>query len=209
MTPPGLAFVAANDAGAHGAQDGRPAHALLGLDLPRGRDPLPEVLRHAARAPAVRPAQGASTCCSPRGLENAIRRHALLAEATRAARGQVGRGPGAGLQHRQSGRAGQLDHLRPDAGSRSRSRCSTTAATSAAWCWASASANSPARPSAFAHMGHVYNAPMVLGTLGAVEMGLQALRIRTALAASRLRWITSAARWRRRGAVFLIRKHAE
>ena len=45
-------------AGARGAQDGRPAHALLGLDLPRGRDPLPEVLRHAARAPAVRPAQG-------------------------------------------------------------------------------------------------------------------------------------------------------
>ena len=40
------------------AQDGRPAHALLGLDLPRGRDPLPEVLRHAAGAPAVRPAQG-------------------------------------------------------------------------------------------------------------------------------------------------------
>ena len=61
MTPPGLAFVAANERARTHPQVGRAAHPLLGLDLPRGRDPLPEVLRHAARAPAVRPAQGAST----------------------------------------------------------------------------------------------------------------------------------------------------
>ena len=44
---------------ARGPQDGRPAHALLGLDRPRGRSALPEIRRHAARAPAVRPAPGA------------------------------------------------------------------------------------------------------------------------------------------------------
>ncbi len=49
-----------------------------------------------------------------------------------------------------------------------------------------------------AHMGHT-NAPMVLGTLGAVEMGLKALAIpHGSPAASRRRSSISAARWRPR-----------
>ena len=47
MTPPGLGFVAANDR-ARDSQEGRPAHALLGLDRPRGRAALPEIRRHTA-----------------------------------------------------------------------------------------------------------------------------------------------------------------
>ena len=63
-----------------GAQDGRHALALLGLDLARGRAALPEICRHAARASAVRAARRArpdlrrrarqrvhaATACSPR-----------------------------------------------------------------------------------------------------------------------------------------------
>ena len=44
-----------------------------------------------------------------------------------------------------------------------------------------------------AHMGHV-NAPMVLGSLGAVEMALQAQKCPMAAAASRRRWPISARR---------------
>ena len=66
MTPPGLGFVAANDAGARGPQDGGPAHALLGLDRPRGRRALPEILP--ARRPSICCSACArrSTCCSPK-----------------------------------------------------------------------------------------------------------------------------------------------
>ena len=118
MTPPGLAFVAANARAREVHKTAEPAHALLGLDLPRGRDPLPEVLRHAARAPAVRPAQGASTCCWPRG--SSTRSAATRCWPRRRARPwPSGPRAGAGLQHPQPGRARQLDHLHPHAGPRS------------------------------------------------------------------------------------------
>ena len=46
-------------AGARRPPEGRPAHALLGLDVSAGRGALPEVRRHAAGAPALRAPQGA------------------------------------------------------------------------------------------------------------------------------------------------------
>jgi hypothetical protein len=49
----------------------------------------------------------------------------------------------------------------------------TIATTNAVSCLALASVNCPAR---FSDMGHV-NAPMILGILGVVEVGLNALRI--------------------------------
>ncbi len=61
-------------------------------------------------------------------------------------------------------------------GPRPRSRCAITATTSAAWCSASASATCTEKRSASPIWGHV-NAPMILGTLGAIEMGLKALGI--------------------------------
>ena len=111
------------------------------------------------------------------GLENVFRRHRLLAEATRRAVGQVGGGAGDRLQHLRAGGALQLGHgVHHAQGRRAAAAASTTAATSAAWCWAAGSARSRARRFRIAHMGHV-NAPMVLGTLGVVEMGLEALGI--------------------------------
>ena len=59
MVPPGLGFVAARPSCARGPQKGGAAHAVLGLDRPRGAGALQEICRHAARTPVVRPAPGA------------------------------------------------------------------------------------------------------------------------------------------------------
>ena len=55
-------------------------------------------------------------------------------------------------------------------------RCSATARKNAAWCSAPGSATSQGQAFRIAHMGHV-NAPMVLGTLGVIEVALNALDI--------------------------------
>ena len=118
MTPPGLAFVAANERAhaAHQKADLRtrywdwtfrqgqahyqkyggtpPQHLLFGL-----RKALDLLLAE--------------------GLEHAARRHALLAEATRQAVGPVGGGRRARLERHPSRGARQLHHLRAHAGPRS------------------------------------------------------------------------------------------
>ena len=176
MTPPGLAFVAANERARAVHKIGRPAHALLGLDLPRGRDPLPEILRHAAGAPAVRPAQGHRHAQGGGPATHAIRRHALLAEATRAAVAKWAEGQVLAFNiANPAERANSITCVLMQ-GRDPRAAARLHAATSAAWCWASAWASSSGKAFRIAHMGHT-NAPMVLGTLGAVEMGLKALGI--------------------------------
>ena len=97
MTPPGLGFVAANDAGARGAQDGRPAHALLGLDRPRGRR---STTRNTAGTPPEHLLFGlrqALDMLFAEGLENVFRRHRLLAEAVRRAVGVWSEGQAIGF----------------------------------------------------------------------------------------------------------------
>ena len=132
---------------ARGAQDGRPAHALLGLDRPRGRAALPEIRRHAARAPAVRPAPGARHAVRGRAGER-------LPPPPAAGRGgaprrrRLGGGPGDRLQHHRARRALRHRHPRADATATIPRRCAPTATRNAAWCWARASASSPARRSA-------------------------------------------------------------
>ena len=59
MTPPGLGFTAAGPRAREAHKNADLVHALLGLDVPRGRAALPQVLRHAAGAPAVRAARRA------------------------------------------------------------------------------------------------------------------------------------------------------
>ena len=80
MTPPGLGFTAAGPRAREAHKTANLRHALLGLDVPRGRGALPQILRHAAGAPAVRAARRArhdlrrragercftATACSPR-----------------------------------------------------------------------------------------------------------------------------------------------
>ena len=143
MTPPGLAFVAANERAhaAHQKADLRtrywdwtfrqgqahyqkyggtpPQHLLFGL-----RKALDLLLAE--------------------GLEHAARRHALLAEATRQAVGRwaEGRVLDFNVRHAAERANSVTTILMPDRDPR---RCSTTAATSAAWSWAWASAICRAR----------------------------------------------------------------
>ena len=120
------------------------------------------------------------------GLDNVFRRHRLLAEATRRAVGVWARRAGDRLQRRRSRseRSDTVTTVVTHGRRRARSRWSITAATSAAWCSAVRSARSEGKGFRIAHMGHV-NAPMMLGTLGVVEIGpRRRSACRTARAAS-------------------------
>jgi alanine-glyoxylate transaminase / serine-glyoxylate transaminase / serine-pyruvate transaminase len=174
MTPPGLAFVAGNQR-AHAAhqkadlrtrywdwtfRDGEahyqkyggtpPEHLLFGL-----RKALDLLLAE--------------------GLDHAARRHALLAEATRQAVARWAEGTVLAINATQPAeRANSITCvLTPDRNPQPlldycRNRCGVVLGVGIG----------PLSGRAFriAHMGHV-NAPMVIGTLGAVEMGLTALGI--------------------------------
>jgi alanine-glyoxylate transaminase/serine-glyoxylate transaminase/serine-pyruvate transaminase len=174
MTPPGLAFVAANERAhaAHQKADLRtrywdwtfrqgeahyqkyggtpPEHLLFGL-----RKALELLLAE--------------------GLEHAARRHALLAEATRQAVGRWAEGGALTLNATHPAeRANSITCvLTPDLNPQPlldycRNKCGVVLGVGIG----------PFSGQAFriAHMGHV-NAPMVIGALGAVEMGLAALGI--------------------------------
>ena len=174
MTPPGLAFVAANDranavhqkadlrtrywdwtfrqGAAHYQKYGGtpPEHLLFGL-----RKALDLLLAE--------------------GLDHAVRRHALLAEATRRAVGRwVEKGALAFNITRAEERANSITTiLTPDRDPGSlrdycRENCGVVLGTGIG--------ELSGKAFRIAHMGHV-NAPMVIGTLGAVEMGLTALGI--------------------------------
>ncbi|HEY7204381.1 MAG TPA: aminotransferase class V-fold PLP-dependent enzyme [Methylomirabilota bacterium] len=174
MTPPGLAFVAGNERAhaAHQKADLRtrywdwtfrngeahyqkyggtpPEHLLFGL-----RKALDLLLAE--------------------GLDHAARRHALLAEATRRAVARWAESQAVAINATQATeRADSITCvLTPDRNPQPlldycRTRCGVVLGVGIG----------PLSGRAFriAHMGHV-NAPMVIGTLGAVEMGLTALGI--------------------------------
>ncbi|MET0850088.1 MAG: aminotransferase class V-fold PLP-dependent enzyme [Candidatus Rokuibacteriota bacterium] len=174
MTPPGLAFVATNERGhaAHQKADLRtrywdwtfrqgeahyqkyggtpPEHLLFGL-------------------------RKALDLLFAEGLEHAARRHALLAEATRQAVGRWAEGGALAINATEPGeRANSITCvLTPDRTPQPlldycRYKCGVVLGMGIG----------PFSGRAFriAHMGHV-NAPMAIGALGAIEMGLAALGI--------------------------------
>ena len=98
---------------ARGAQEGGPAHALLGLDRPRGRPALPEIRRHAARASAVRPARGDGHAVC-RGSRQRVPPPPAAGRGGAPRRRHLGRGPGDRLQHRRAQRALRHGHRRAD-----------------------------------------------------------------------------------------------
>ena len=174
MTPPGLAFTAANERAhaAHQKADLRTRYwdwtfRQGEVHYQKYGGTPPEHLLFGLRA--------ALDLLQAEGLEAAARRHALLAEATRRAVGRWAEGGVLGFNVTAPAERGNsvttvlvqgreprplLDYCRE--------RCGVVLGVGIG--------DLSGKAFRIAHMGHV-NAPMVLGTLGAVEIGLQALKI--------------------------------
>ncbi|WP_421994361.1 pyridoxal-phosphate-dependent aminotransferase family protein [Reyranella sp.] len=174
MTPPGLGFVAANDRA-------RERHRKAGLRTPywdwTDREGDQHYQKYAGTPPEhlLFGLRQALDLLFEEGLENAFRRHRLLAEAVRRAVGIWAEGQAIGF-----------NIIEPA------ERCDTVTAVLAkgfdpetlrAYCDRNCGVilghgigELSGKAFRIAHMGHV-NAPMVLGLLGVIEMALEALRI--------------------------------
>ncbi|MGE0766728.1 MAG: alanine--glyoxylate aminotransferase family protein [Hyphomicrobiaceae bacterium] len=174
MTPPGLAFVAAS-------KRAKAAHQTAGLrtfywDWTLRDGPVsyqkycgtpPEHLLFALRK--------AMDILFAEGQENAFRRHALLAEATRRAVSKWAEGQVLAFNVTEpSERSASVTNVLVQGQSPqpildyARDKCGVTLGVGLG--------DLTGKAFRIAHMGHT-NAPMVIGTLGAVEMALKALKI--------------------------------
>jgi alanine-glyoxylate transaminase / serine-glyoxylate transaminase / serine-pyruvate transaminase len=174
MTPPGLAFVAAND-------KARQVHKSAGLRTLYWDWTFREGEVHYQKYCGTPPEhllfglRKAIDMLKEEGLPNVIRRHALLAEATRAAvakwaEGQVLAINIANPVERSNSITCVLMQGRDPKPllDYARDKCGVVLGVGLG--------DLGGKAFRIAHMGHC-NAPMVLGTLGAVEMGLKALGI--------------------------------
>jgi alanine-glyoxylate transaminase / serine-glyoxylate transaminase / serine-pyruvate transaminase len=174
MTPPGLAFVAAN-------ARARKAHETAGLRTLYWDWTFREGEVHYHKYCGTPPEhllfglRKALDLLLEEGLEAAIRRHALLAEATRAAVAKWAEGQVLAFNiAKEAERANSVTCVLMQEGDPERLRdycrdkCGVVLGIGLGAL--------DGKAFRIAHMGHV-NAPMVLGTLGAVEMGLIALGV--------------------------------
>ena len=174
MTPPGLAFVAANDRA-------RAVHKTAGLRTFYWDWSLREGEIHYQKYCGTPPEhllfglRKALDLLKEEGLANAIRRHALLAGATRAAVAKWAEGRVLAFNiSNPAERANSITNILVEGRdprpllAYTRDKCGVVLGVGLG--------ELEDRAFRIAHMGHT-NAPMVLGTLGAVEMGLQALAI--------------------------------
>jgi alanine-glyoxylate transaminase/serine-glyoxylate transaminase/serine-pyruvate transaminase len=174
MTPPGLSFVAANDRA-------REAHKKAGLRTPywdwTDRDGEMHYQKYAGTPPEhlLFALRQALDLLFSEGLENAINRHRLLAEAVRRAVGVWSEGQAIGFNIIEPGERSDsvtcvlTNGYDPEA---VRGYCNKKCGVILGHGIGELSG----KAFRVAHMGHV-NAPMVLGTLGAIEMALAALAI--------------------------------
>jgi alanine-glyoxylate transaminase/serine-glyoxylate transaminase/serine-pyruvate transaminase len=174
MTPPGLAFVAAGPRA-------RKAHETAGLRTLYWdwtfRDGEVHYQKYCGTPPEhlLFGLRKALDLLLAEGLEAAIRRHTLLAEATRAAVSRWAEGQVLAFNiAKEAERANSVTCVLMQGGDPEllrdycRDRCGVVLGIGLGAL--------DGKAFRIAHMGHV-NAPMVLGTLGAVEMGLIALGI--------------------------------
>jgi alanine-glyoxylate transaminase/serine-glyoxylate transaminase/serine-pyruvate transaminase len=174
MTPPGLAFVAANDRA-------RAVHRSAGLRTHYWDWTFREGEIHYQKYCGTPPEhllfalRKALDLIKEEGLANAIRRHALLAGATRAAVGKWAEARALAFNIlRPAERANSITNILLEGHDPrrllryTREKCGVVLGVGLGAL--------EDRAFRIAHMGHT-NAPMVLGTLGAVEMGLKALAI--------------------------------
>jgi alanine-glyoxylate transaminase/serine-glyoxylate transaminase/serine-pyruvate transaminase len=174
MTPPGLAFVAAN-------ARARKVHETAGLRTLYWDWSFREGEVHYQKYCGTPPEhllfalRKALDLLLAEGLDNAIRRHALLAEATRSAVAKWAEGEALALNiESPAQRANSVTCVNTQGFDPTplltycREKCGVTLGVGLGAL--------DGKGFRIAHMGHV-NAPMMLGTLGVVEMGLNALGI--------------------------------
>ena len=174
MTPPGLGFVAANDRA-------REIHKTAGLRTPywdwTDREGDQHYQKYAGTPPEhlLFGVRQALDMLLEEGLENVFLRHRLLAEAVRRAVGIWGEGQAIGFNIVEPGERSDtvttvlVNGHDPEA---LRAYCSEKCGV----VLGQGIGQLAGKAIRIAHMGHV-NAPMVLGTLSVVEMGLAALSI--------------------------------
>ncbi|MGH6717053.1 MAG: pyridoxal-phosphate-dependent aminotransferase family protein, partial [Bradyrhizobium sp.] len=175
MTPPGLSFVAANDRA-------QAVHRTAGLRTPywdwTEREGVEHYRKYAGTAPVhlLFALRQAIDMLLAEGLDNVFTRHRLLAEAVRRAVAVWAEGQVLGFNIAEAGERSDTvttvlmaegydpAHLHRYC----KEKCGVVLGVGIG----------DLHGAAFriAHMGHV-NAPMILGTLGVVEVGLNALRI--------------------------------
>jgi alanine-glyoxylate transaminase/serine-glyoxylate transaminase/serine-pyruvate transaminase len=175
MTPPGLGFVAANDRA-------REVHKKAGLRTPywdwTERDGPEHYRKYAGTAPVhlLFALRQALEMLFEEGLPNIFLRHRLLAEAVRRAVGKWSEGQVLGFNITEPAERSNTvttvtvaEGYDPKALQRyCNEKCGVVLGNGIG--------DLSGRAFRIAHMGHV-NAPMVLGTLGVIEVGLNALAI--------------------------------
>jgi alanine-glyoxylate transaminase / serine-glyoxylate transaminase / serine-pyruvate transaminase len=175
MTPPGLGFVAASPRA-------RKLHETADLRSPywdwTSREGEQHYQKYAGTPPEhlLFALRAALDILLAEGLENAIRRHALLAEAVRRAVGVWSEGGALAFNIAAAAkRSATVTTVLMQGGHEAkplldycRERCGVTIGI--------AIGDLSGKGFRIAHMGHI-NAPMVLGTLGVIEVGLKALKI--------------------------------
>ena len=174
MTPPGLAFVTASD-------KARAVHQKAGMRTMYWdwtfRDGEVSYHKYCGTPPEhlLFALRKSLDLIFNEGLENAWTRHALLAEATRRAVGRWSEGQVLAFNvEEQASRSNSVTNvivkhdLAPRIIGYAREKCGVVLGVGLG--------DLAGKAIRIAHMGHT-NAPMVLGTLGAVEMALKALKI--------------------------------
>ena len=174
MTPPGLGFVAANDRA-------RAVHKKANLRTPywdwTEREGSEHYRKYAGTAPVhlLFALRKAIDILHVEGLENAHLRHRLLAEAVRRAVGVWAEGQVLGFNIAEAGERSNtvttvtMNGHDPAALQRyCKEKCGVVLGTGIG--------DLSGQAFRIAHMGHV-NAPMILGTLGVIEVGLNALNV--------------------------------
>jgi alanine-glyoxylate transaminase / serine-glyoxylate transaminase / serine-pyruvate transaminase len=174
MTPPGLGFVAANDRA-------REVHKKAGMRTPywdwSEREGSEHYRKYAGTAPVhlLFALRQAINMLHAEGLENAFQRHRLLGEAVRRAVSVWGEGQVLGLNIAEPQERSNtvttvlMNGHDPVALHRyCKEKCGVVLGVGIG--------DLQGQAFRIAHMGHV-NAPMILGTLGVIEVGLNALDI--------------------------------
>jgi len=175
MTPPGLGFVAANDRA-------QAVHKRAGLRTPywdwTEREGVEHYRKYAGTAPVhlLFALRQAIDMLLEEGLDNVFERHRLLAEAVRRAVAVWSEGQVLGFNIAEAGERSNTvttvtmsgDHDPAKLHRYCKEKCGVVLGVGIG--------DLQGQAFRIAHMGHV-NAPMILGTLGVIEVGLNALNI--------------------------------